>query len=130
MGDGLYKISLVLYPYKWNPGGTFQGGRGLKQGNPLSPLLFVLSREYFTRLMLKASLQPGFSYHPHYKALQLSHLMFADDIMPFSKAYLPTLRIIMATLQEFYDCAGLQANHTKSQIVFGGCTPHLEQQHP
>ena len=78
--------------------------------------------------MMKASLQPSFSYHSYCKALQLSYLMFVDDVMLFFKAHLPTLRIIMATLQEFHDCVGLQANHTKSHIVFGGCIVHLQQQ--
>ena len=29
----------------------FKGGRGFKQWDPLSPLLFILTMEYFTRLM-------------------------------------------------------------------------------
>ncbi|KAJ8432379.1 LOW QUALITY PROTEIN: hypothetical protein Cgig2_021913 [Carnegiea gigantea] len=31
----------------------------------------------------------------------------------------------MSALQGFHACAGLKANHTKSEIVFGGCHPHL-----
>ncbi|KAJ8425577.1 hypothetical protein Cgig2_003075 [Carnegiea gigantea] len=43
-------------------------------------------------------------------------------------AHPPTLRIVMNTLHEFYQCAGLQANQAKSQIVFVECNPSLQQQ--
>ena len=82
--------------------------------------------EHFTRLMQLASTQLGFSFHPHCKSPQLTHLMFANDVSIFSKAHPPTLQIIMHTLQVFQQYAGLKANHAKSHIVFGGCNTHLQ----
>ncbi|XP_062114287.1 uncharacterized protein LOC133825346 [Humulus lupulus] len=40
--------------------GQFQGARGLKQGDPISPLLFVMVMDYLTRLLLKTSREKEF----------------------------------------------------------------------
>jgi len=94
----------------------------------LSPLLFVLVMEYFTRLMTAAREHPLFRFHPSCKHFKLNHLMFADDVLIFSKAHLPTLELIQSTLEKFYQVAGLRANPDKSQIVCGGCNSQLQQQ--
>lgn len=65
--------------------GYFQGRRGLRQGDPMSPLLFVLVMEYLTRLLGKMSEVHDFKFHPMCKASKLTHLIFADDLMIFCK---------------------------------------------
>ena len=101
-------------------GDFFKGKRGLKQGDPLSPLLFVLSMEYLYRLLKKTCSHPGFEYHPYCKRIGLSHLMFADDLVIFCKAKPHSLRLLMEAFNTFTNCTGLKANLDKSQIVFGG----------
>ena len=78
--------------------------------------------------MVNASSSPNFGFHPSCRALRLSHLKFADDVMIFCKAKPETLTIIHNTLLTFYQCNGLKANQTKSQMAFGGCSPSLQQQ--
>jgi len=108
--------------------GSFRGRQGLRQGDPLSPLLFVLTMDYFSRLMLKASSLPQYKHHPHCKALNITHLMFADDLILFGKADVPTLRILKETLTTLSSCTGLVANIQKSQIYLGGCSTQLHNQ--
>ncbi|XP_062103874.1 uncharacterized protein LOC133814991 [Humulus lupulus] len=41
--------------------GQFKGGKGLRQGDPISPLLFVIVMDYLTRMLIKASNDKGLS---------------------------------------------------------------------
>lgn len=109
------------------PGLSFKGNRGLKQGDPLSPLLFVISMEYLTRLYKQAASQKGFKFHPHCKDLKMTHLMFADDLIVFSKADPTTIRFLMEAFHHFSACTGLKANEAKSQVVFGGVRNNLQE---
>lgn len=61
--------------------GHFAGKKGIRQGDHVSPLLFVMVIEYFSRLMSMVVDLPDFRYHPLCKNLKLNHLCFADDLM-------------------------------------------------
>ena len=98
----------------------------MKQVDPLSPLHFVLTMEYFTRLMKQLSTRAEFKFHQYYKGLKLNHLMFADDVVIFCKAHPPTLQLIKQTLKKFHVATGLEASATKSHIIFRGCCTALK----
>ncbi|XP_062075642.1 uncharacterized protein LOC133779742 [Humulus lupulus] len=100
--------------------GQFKGGKGLRKGDPISPLLFVIVMDYLTRMLMKASKDKGFRFYPMCKSLNLVNLCFADDLLIFCKANSQSVQIFHKALAEFNLASGLSINHSKSRIYFGG----------
>nr|GEU39800.1 hypothetical protein [Tanacetum cinerariifolium] len=84
--------------------GYFEGKRGLRQGNPLSPYLFTLILEVFT-LMLKrrVSETSTFTYHRFCSELDLINLCFADDLCLFAHGDVNSVKVIKDALDDFKD---------------------------
>ncbi|KAK4394652.1 putative mitochondrial protein [Sesamum angolense] len=100
--------------------GLFLGKKGLRQGDPMSPALFLLCMEYFSRLIKRNTSNSDFNFHPKCEKLKITHLLFADDLMLFSRGDLPSIHILMECLKEFRDVSGLAVNTSKSSIFTAG----------
>lgn len=107
--------------------GYIAGRKGLRQGDPLSPLLFVLVMDYLGRSLNYATLDPSFRFHPQCKKLKLCHLSFADDLLIFCKGNEASIRCLMRAFNEFSCSSGLVANAGKSKLYCGGVSPGLIQ---
>lgn len=92
--------------------GFFHGKRGLRQGDPMSPMLFSICLEYFSRMLNFTARNSAFSYHPMCKKLGITHLAYADDNCSVS--------IILGTLADFENTYGLTVNTQKSHIFTVG----------
>ncbi|XP_062093692.1 uncharacterized protein LOC133799706 [Humulus lupulus] len=97
----------------------FQGREMGCQGDPMSPLLFVLIMEYLTRSLQVAAHKSTFRFHPMCKSLILLNLCFADDLILFCKGTLSAIRVFKEVLEEFSAATGLSINASKSHIFFG-----------
>ncbi|KAK4381249.1 Transposon TX1 uncharacterized protein [Sesamum angolense] len=109
--------------------GFFKGGRGLRQGDPMSHNLFVLVMEIWN-LLLKFRIKEAanFQYHWKCKDIGLINLCFADDVLLFCKAHLPSIIVISDALNEFAALSGLKVNPAKSQIIFSRAVQQERQQ--
>ncbi|GKB94345.1 RNA-directed DNA polymerase, eukaryota, reverse transcriptase zinc-binding domain protein, partial [Tanacetum coccineum] len=100
--------------------GFFKGGRGLRQGDPISSYLFTLVMEIFNIIIIKnIDTDPSFKYHHGCKELKLTHMCFADDLMILCNGDSNSLKVIKKSLDEFSNASGLFPNLGKSTIFFG-----------
>ncbi|GAB2294273.1 hypothetical protein Dimus_038289 [Dionaea muscipula] len=120
MGYVVCDFHLLYFCGEWELTGFLKRARGLRQGDPFSPLLFVIVMEYLTRCLRKASMRSDFRFHPKCKKLGIVSLCFADDLMIVVKAELPILMNIKSCLDHFGELSGLVANQGKISILFGG----------
>lgn len=104
-----------------SPEGFFGGTRGLRQGDPLSPLLFLLVMEVLSRMLQvteEAGLIRGFLAGSRGgNEVHISHLLFADDTIIFCDADPDQVLHIRKVLSCFEAATGLRVNLGKSEIV-------------
>ncbi|KAL2228524.1 UNVERIFIED_CONTAM: hypothetical protein Sindi_1832100 [Sesamum indicum] len=98
--------------------GFFSGARGLRQGDPPSPYLFVLIMEVLhLGLMQLIEQDLQFSYHWKCEPAKVFQLGFADDLLLFCRADLNSLRILKRGLGRFAEWSGLRLNVQKSHVI-------------
>ena len=114
-------VSTVSFSVLINGGKSkcFQPSRGLRQGDPLSPYLFILCQEVFLRLIDKeiaAGVISGVSMNRNGPAFM--NVMYADDIMLFTKASNREVQALDACLEKYYQWSGRLVNREKSGLIF------------
>jgi len=65
--------------------GFFPEKTGVRQGDPLSPYIFIAYMEYFSKMLKLTSQNSAFHFHLKCGSLGISHLAFADDILLVSR---------------------------------------------
>jgi hypothetical protein len=98
----------------------FNTERGLRQGYPLSPFLFILIMEGLSLALKKSKeegLLTGIKVSRLYKTI---HLLFVDDILILSKASIAEWHEIKRILNVFYKASGLLTNEEKTTFLHYG----------
>ncbi|KAL4295459.1 hypothetical protein GQ457_12G031020 [Hibiscus cannabinus] len=103
------------------PTDRFSISKGLRQGCPLSPLLFNLVGEALSLMLYKAvgiGLFKGIQIGSNSNSVLISHLQFADDLLVFCEASGSQVLAVKRVLRVFELASGLRLNLKKSK-VFG-----------
>ena len=119
-------VPTVSYSYLIND--TSQGlakpQRGIRQGDPLSPYLFILCGEVLSGLCSKAEKDGSL---PGIKVARgcprINHLLFADDTMIFCQASEENCLKLNCILLQYEEASSQKINADKSSITFSSKTP-------
>ncbi|XP_058086458.1 uncharacterized protein LOC131233686 [Magnolia sinica] len=100
-----------------SPKGFFKSSRGLRQGDPLSPFLFLIVGEALSRILLKGQ-EEGIFSRIKIKGMPslISHIQYADDTLIFFDASIEKVDNLQTTIRCFQVVSGLKVNLTKSKI--------------
>jgi hypothetical protein len=101
------------------PGHRICHGRGLRQGDPLSPMLFVLVMECFSAMIMLANSRGLFSpLRP--RSIKQRVSLSADDVVIFLSPVVLDLVMIRAILDLFHQASGLATNINKTTLFRSG----------
>ena len=115
--EGCLKSASVPVLVNGSPTNEFIPHRGVRQGDPLAPLLFNIVAEGLTGLMREAldrnlytSLLVGKNKIP------VNILQYADDTIFFGEATMQNVKTIKSILRSFELASGLKINFAKSSF--------------
>ena len=81
---------------------SFETSRGIRQGDPLSPYIFILCMEYLSHLIEQKCMEGAWvPLKASWDNLGFSHFLFADDIILFSKVGNDACGAISEVLSKF-----------------------------
>lgn len=97
-------IANIWYQFRINGEitGNFCSSRGVRQGDPLSPLLFVLAQQIITFNLKKQIEQNSISWFKvGHNERSISHLFYEDDVLIFTNGADNSSRNLMQLMQEY-----------------------------
>ena len=115
-------ITSVKYKVLMNgePTGNIVPGRGLRQGDPLSPFIFIVCTEALVSLLSHAESQGKITGMRVTRAgPSVFHLLFADDNLFFCKAVPRECEEVMKVVRKYGKASGQCINFDKSSLLFG-----------
>ncbi|KAL6551326.1 hypothetical protein OROMI_021814 [Orobanche minor] len=105
--------------------GFFKSDRGIRQGDPLSPLIFAIAADYFSRSIDKMFDRNPTMFYKIKKNVKITHLAYADDILIFLNATKKNLHLLNNCLTHYENVSGQKVNNFKSNFIMYKPTPQV-----
>ena len=124
-------LESVSFAFKINGkvSGSVIPSRGLRQGDPISPYLFLMVADAFSGLISKAATaQQIHGAKICNGAPRVSHLFFADDSILFAKATVRECSVISDIIRKYERASGQSVNLDKTNVVFSKCVANNRRQ--
>ncbi|GJV00311.1 RNA-directed DNA polymerase, eukaryota [Tanacetum coccineum] len=115
--NGCFETATGSVLVNGSPTSEFQFHRGLKQGDPISPFLFILIMETLHlsfKRVIEANLFKGISINASFS---ISHLFYADDVVFIGEWNSSNIKTVAKVLNCFYLASGLKINFHKSKLM-------------
>ena len=109
---------------------TFKPKRGLRQGDPLSPYLFLLCANVLSLALIQAEQQNNIQgIRIGRNGCTFTHFLFADDSFLFFRGDDKSIENIQFVLQWYCSISGQSINVAKYDLFCSSNMPSVEQQH-
>jgi hypothetical protein len=113
-----------------NPCGLITPSKGIRQGDPISPYLFLICAEALSAMLSQANRDERLTGAPtSRRGPALSHLFFADDSLLFCRANLSQWNHLTSILQTYEEASGQKMNTNKTAIFFSRNTSSDDKEH-
>lgn len=100
------------------PSAFFGARRGLRQGCALSPLIFLLVMEGFSRMINSAAHEGHFTSMLVSPQVKITHSLFVDNLLVFGCTLCKDWIYLQAMLDRFGTATGLIINKLKSKLLY------------
>jgi mannosylglycoprotein endo-beta-mannosidase len=113
---GLLSTSYTQVLLNGIPGEGILHRRGLRQGDPLSPMLFILVMDVLNQMFTRAS-ELGLLQPLSNRPIQHRISLYADDVVVFLQPLESDINLTLQLLDLFGDASGLRTNVQKSNVL-------------
>ena len=105
--------------------GYFSSARGIRQGDLISPFLFVILMDVLSELLNTVGVDSNFKFQNSMKLMKLNHLCFDDDLILFCKGDKKSIMLMMKAVSVFEDYSVLKINMGKRNFYASNISSDL-----
>ena len=114
LDHGMCTINIIVVLINGSSSNFFRASRGLRQGCPLSPFLFLLIADALSKIINQAKRAGSFKGIKITSSVELTHILFIDDVVMLGERTWENLKETENILELYKKAMGMHINVEKS----------------